>query len=133
MKNLSKIGLAALAGLAFLFAKKSKKVSGVGAVDSDAVREISLWFDNTRELHERYTVPMAKNLVKKMKKGIQPDLMMLANSSVVDNAVRDSLRDYGKSFGSFPVSAETRKAMKKEIADSILAYAQDEYDYELNN
>ena len=30
MKNLSKIGLAALAGLAFLFAKKSKKVSGVG-------------------------------------------------------------------------------------------------------
>ena len=61
------------------------------------------------------------------------DLDYLAKSSVVDNIVRETLRDYWRSFGAFSVDAETRKEMKREIANSILLSAQDEYEYELNN
>lgn len=110
-----------------------KKLLGIGAIDRDAVREILLWFENDRDLYDRFNVPIANMLVKKMRKGVQLDLETLAKSSMIDNVVRETLRSYWRSFGSFHVDPETRKAMKHEIAQSILIYAQDQFDYENEN
>ena len=133
MKQGSKIALIA-AGIAAAYACiKKKVVSGVGMVDRDAVREILLYFENDRDLYDRYNVPIANMLAKKMRKGMEPDLDYLAASSMIDNVVRETLRSYQRRFGSFPVSTETRKEMKHEIAESILTYAKDEYEYELEN
>lgn len=113
--------------------KGVKGTSGIGVIDRDAVREILLWFENNSDLCDRLTVPIANMLVKKMRKGVQPDLEVLAKSSMIDNVVRETLRSNWRSFGSFPVDPETRKAMKHEIAQSILIYAQDQFDYENEN
>ena len=104
--------------------------SGIGAADEDAVREIYLWFVNTRELRERYGYPLRDALVRKLRKGIELSEDYLAKSSVIDNIVRETIKDYAKSFGTFYISPETRKAMKKEIAEYILNEAYDEYEYD---
>ena len=108
-------------------------VEGIGAVDTDAVREIYLWFVNTRELRERYGDTLRDALVRKLRKGIELDEKYLAESSVIDTIVRETIRNYAKSFGTFYISPDTRKEMKKEIADFILSEAQDDYEYKLNN
>lgn len=113
--------------------KGVKSTSGIGAIDRDAVREILLWFENDHDLYDRFNVPIANMLVKKMRKGAQLDLETLAKSSMIDNVVRETLRSYWRRFGSFPIDPETRKAMKHEIAQSILIYAQDQFDYENEN
>lgn len=132
MKQGSKIALLAAGAAALLLAKK-QSVSGIGAIDRDAVREILLWFENDYDLYNRFNVPIANMLVKKMRKGVQLDLETLAKSSMIDNVVRETLRSYWRRFGSFPVDTETRKEMKHEIAQSILIYAQDQFDYENEN
>lgn len=132
MKQGSKIALLAAGAAALLLAKK-QSVSGIGAIDRDAVREILLWFENDNDLYDRFNVPIANMLVKKMRKGVQLDLETLAKSSMIDNVVRETLRSYWRRFGSFPVDTETRKEMKHEIAQSILIYAQDQFDYENEN
>ena len=129
MKTSSKIAIAAAAVGAWLLAKK-KAISGIGAIDRDAVREILLWFESDHDLYDRFNVPIADMLVRKMRKGVELDLETLAKSSMIDNVVRETLRSYWRMFGSFPVDPETRKAMKHEIAESILMYAQDQFDYE---
>lgn len=113
--------------------KKKSGVSGVGEIDRSAVREILLWFENDLDLYDRFNVPIANMLVKKMRNGVQLDLEVLAKSSMIDNVVRETLRSYWRRFGSFPVDPETRKSMKYEIAQSILIYAQDQFDYENEN
>ena len=128
MKTSSKIVIAAAGVAAFLLARKKGAISGIGAIDRDAVREILLWFENSHNLYDRFNVPIANMLVKKMRKGVQLDLETLAKSSMIDNVVRETLRSYWRRFGSFPVDPETRKAMKHEIAQSILIYAQDQFD-----
>jgi len=109
--------------------RKKGKVAGIGYIDRDAVREILLWYENTEHLYRYYHVPIVNSLVKKLEKGMLLSEDYLAKSSVVDNIVRETLRDYARSFGSFPVDTETRKEMKREIAHSIMLSAQDEYEY----
>ena len=133
MKTSSKIAIAAAGVAAYLIAKKQKSVSGIGAIDRGAVREILLWFENDNDLYDRFNVPIANMLVKKMRKGVQLDLETLAKSRMIDNVVRETLRSYWRRFGSFPVDPQTRKAMKHEIAQSILIYTQDQFDYENEN
>ena len=133
MKTSSKIAIAAAAVGAWLIAKKKGVISGIGVIDRDAVREILLWFENDQDLYDRFNVPIANMLVKKMRKGVQLNLETLAKSSMIDSVVRETLRSYWRRFGSFPVDPETRKAMKYEIAQSILIYAQDQFDYENEN
>lgn len=133
MTTSSKIAIAAAAVGAWLIAKGKKAISGIGVIDRDAVREILLWFENDHNLYDNFTVPIANMLVKKMRKGIDLNLDVLAKSSMIDNVVRETLRSYWRSFGSFNVDPETRKAMKHEIAQSILNYAQDQFDYENEN
>lgn len=133
MKTSSKIAIAAAAVGAWLLTKGKKTISGIGAIDRDAVREILLWFENDYDLYNRFNVPIANMLVKKMRKGVQLDLETLAKSSMIDNVVRETLRSYWRRFGSFPVDPQTRKEMKHEIAQSILIYAQDQFDYENEN
>ena len=120
MKTSSKIAIAAAAVGAWLLAKK-KAISGIGAIDRD---------ENDHDLYDRFNVPIADMLVRKMRKGVELDLETLAKSSMIDNVVRETLRSYWRMFGSFHVDPETRKAMKHEIAESILMYAQDQFDYE---
>ena len=127
-------GLLILLGVIAAVGVAGKKgVSGIGMIDQDAVREILLYFENDETLYRHYNVPLANSLVKKMRKGITPDLDYLAKSSIIDQIVRETLRSYWKRFGAFPVSTDTRKAMKHEIAQSILLYAQDQYEYEQEN
>lgn len=133
MTTSSKIAIAAAAVGAWLIAKGKKAISGIGVIDRDAVREILLWFENDHDLYDNFTVPIANMLVKKMRKGIDLNLDVLAKSSMIDNVVIETLRSYWRSFGSFNVDPETRKAMKHEIAQSILNYAQDQFDYENEN
>ena len=133
MKTSSKIAIVVAAVGAWLLAKSKKAISGIGAIDRDAVREILLWFENDHDLYNRFNVPIANMLVKKMRKGMQLDLETLAKSSMIDNVVRETLRSYWRRFGSFHVDPQTRKAMKHEIAQSILIYAQDQFDYENKN
>lgn len=133
MKTSSKIAIAAAAVGAWLLAKGKKVISGIGVIDRPAVREILLWFENDHDLYDRFNVPIANMLVKKMRKGVQLDLETLAKSSMIDNVVRETLRSYWRRFGFFPVDPQTRKAMKHEIAQSILIYAQDQFDYENEN
>lgn len=133
MKTSSKIAIVAAAAGAWLITKKKGVISGIGAIDRDAVREILLWFENDHDLYDRFNVPIANMFIKKMRKGVQLDLETLAKSSMIDNVVRETLRSYWRSFGSFHVNPETRKAMKHEIAQSILIYAQDQFDYENEN
>ena len=45
MKTSSKIAIAAAAVGAWLIAQKKGAISGIGAIDRDAVREILLWFE----------------------------------------------------------------------------------------
>ncbi len=130
MKTSGKIVTVAAAVGLWLLTKGKNAISGIGVIDRDAVREILLWFENNHDLYDRFTVPISDMLVKKMRKGIDLDLDVLAQSSMIDNVVRETLRSYWRSFGSFPVDSETRKAMKHEIAQSILIYAQDQFDYE---
>ena len=127
------LAVGAAGALAWLCIHKKNGVSGVGVIDRDAVREILLWFENDDDLHDRFNVPIANMLVKKMRNGVQLDLEVLAKSSMIDNVVRETLRSYWRRFGSFPVDPETRKSMKYEIANSILIYAQDQFDYENEN
>ena len=112
-----------------------KGISGrvYGELDADLVRDVLLHFENTRTLHEKFTVPIANMLVKKMRKGLDLDLNYLAKSSMIDSVVRETLRDYFKGYRNSTVSTETRNALKHEIAESILTYANDEYEYELEN
>ena len=133
MKTSSKIAIAAAGVAAYLIAKKQKSVSGIGAIDRGAVREILLWFENDNDLYDRFNVPIANMLLKKMRKGVQLDLETLAKSRMIDDVVRETLRSYWRRFGSFPVDPQTRKAMKHEIAQSILIYTQDQFDYENEN
>ena len=133
MKTSSKIVIAAAAVGAWLLANGKKAISGIGVIDRDAVREILLWFENNSDLYDRFSVPIANMLVKKMRKGVQLDLETLAKSSMIDNVVRETLRSYWRAFGSFPVDPQTRKEMKHEIAQSIMIYAQDQFDYENEN
>ena len=133
MKTSSKIAIAAAAVGAWLLAKSKKAISGIGVIDRDVVREILLYFENDHDLYDRFNVPIANMLVKKMRKGVQLDLETLSKSSMIDNVVRETLRSYWRRFGSFPVDPQTRKAMKHEIAQSILIYAQDQFDYENEN
>ena len=133
MKTSSKIAIAAAAAGAWLLAKGKKMISGIGVIDRPAVREILLWFENDNDLYDHFNVPIANMLVKKMRKGVQLDLETLAKSSMIDNVVRETLRSYWRAFGSFPVDPQTRKEMKHEIAQSILIYAQDQFDYENEN
>lgn len=123
----------AAGALAWLCIHKKSRVSGIGVIDRDAVREILLWFENNSDLYSHFTVPIANMLVKKIRKGVQLDLETLEKSSMIDNVVRETLRSYWRRFGSFHVDPETRKAMKHEIAQSILIYAQDQFDYENEN
>ena len=127
------LGIVAAAAGLWLLARKKGIISGIGAIDRDAVREILLYFENDHDLYDRFTVPIANMLVKKMRKGVDLDLAVLAKSSMIDNVVRETLRSYWRLFGSFPVDPGTRKEMKHEIAQSILLYAQDQFDYENEN
>ena len=132
--GIKKLLVAGAAGaLAWMCIHKKSGVSGIGVIDRDAVREILLWFENDSDLYNHFTVPIANMLVKKIHKGVQLDLETLAKSSMIDNVVRETLRSYWRSFGSFYVDPETRNAMKHEIAQSILIYAQDQFDYENEN
>lgn len=131
IKKLLAVGAAG--ALAYLCIHKKNGVSGIGVIDRNAVREILLWFENNIDLYSNFTVPIANMLVKKIRKGVQLDLETLEKSSMIDNVVRETLRSYWRRFGSFPVDPETRKAMKHEIAQSILIYAQDQFDYENEN
>lgn len=133
MKTSNGLLLAGAALVAAIVAKKKGLISGIGAVDRNAVSEILLYFENDNDLYDRFTVPIANMLVKKMRKGVDLDLDVLAKSSMIDNVVRETLRSYWRRLGSFPVDAETRKEMKHEIAQSILLYAQDQFDYENEN
>lgn len=61
MKNGSKIAIAVAAVGAWLLAKKSGKISGVGAVDNEwGANEMYLWVMNTESLYNRY-----RNAVKR--------------------------------------------------------------------
>ena len=109
--------------------KRTLSIDGIGEVaDEHMAFDLYLWCRNTSEIWNKHCMPIAYLLVRKMKKGLVPDADYLANSSVVDNIARITIRDYNRNF---PISVDTatRKLLKKQIADAIISEADEEYQY----
>lgn len=102
------------------------EASVLGDVDKNMIEELSLIIKNTRSLYNQ-TRALVDNLVKKVKKGTDLDLDKLANSSVVDQMIRDASKEYTRLSGERAMlSTATRKAAKQELAEYLLDLVEDE-------
>lgn len=103
-----------------------------GEPDEMVARELTLYFENERELYEM-TQALVDNLVRRMRKGTEVSEDILANSSVMDKIVKATLNKYMKDYGSFQVDTATRKATKRAIAQNLIQRAEDNFEFEQNN
>jgi len=68
-----------------------------------------------------------------MYKDVELDEEYLADSSVVQNAAKETIDEYRRVVDDgnrIYISPSTRKALRAKIAHAILAYAQEEFDFE---
>ena len=96
-----------------------------GEADIDMDKEMVFVVQNTRSLYNQM-MNLVNNLVKKSSKGTELNVDRLSSSSVIDQMVRDALKEYDRLYGDRTViSTATRRAAKKELADYILALVDD--------
>lgn len=96
------------------------------------VRELEIFIDNESDLYEKYTMPIYKNLTKKMKKGeYKKELAAKAFHAMVDLAAKKYAKEFAnpKDWNSI-FSPEVRR----RVADSLVenfesAYEGKEYDF----
>lgn len=102
-----------------------KEAGFPGDVDIDMAKEMVFIVQNTRSLYNQM-MSLVNNLVKKSSKGTELNVDRLSSSSVIDQMVRDVLKEYARLSGDRTViSTATRRAAKKELADYILALVDD--------
>ena len=89
-----------------------------GGVDEDWVIELSHYAAEVKRNQISYLV---KNLAKKSNKGIELSVDRLASSSVIDQILRDAIKEYNREYGEdVRISTATRKAAKQELAEIIM-------------
>lgn len=99
-------------------------------INTDLIFDLTLWFENTEELW-RKAEWCANALVKKIHKGITPELNYLANCSTVKTIARETIRDYSKRITEVKLDKENRAALQMRIAERILDYADEQSGFEL--
>lgn len=93
--------------------------------DSAIVNNLLMWMENTERLYNIGEV-IVNSLLKKVHKGIELDVNVLAESSYIDKLVRETINDYQKNSGERPyISPLLRKVLKREFAKSILIWVDD--------
>ena len=105
-----------------------------GAEDDHLAFDLYLTFDNTRELQDM-SQPMVNNLIKRLRKGEELSIDILAASSVVEQYVKATIDEYKHTVadGRIYVSSATRKNLKRRIAQGLINDAQDDYAFELHD
>ena len=89
-----------------------------GGVDEDWVIELSHYAAEVKRNQISYLV---KNLAKKSNKGIELSVDRLASSSVIDQILRDAIKEYNREYGEdVRISTATRKAAKQELDEIIM-------------
>lgn len=95
------------------------------ALNYDKIFNLCQYFDvSSRELYD-----WMMNLCKSMKKKPIEDISFehLLNSSVLDKAVADLIKEYSKEIDPIRLSSEERKEIKKYLVTMIFNTFEDEY------
>ena len=98
-----------------------KEAGFLGDVDDNWVYEIT---SAVLDIRRNQIKSLVNSLARKVMRGEDLSAEKLASSSVIDQMIRDSLKEFSHSYydGDMPIiSTATRKAAKKELAEEILA------------
>lgn len=109
--------------------------SGIpGPEDDHLAFDLFLTFQNTRELYD-LSQPMVDNLIKRLKKGEELSIDVLAASSVVEKYAKATIEEYKRTVDGAPrfVNTSTRKNLKRRIAQDLINDAKDDYAFELHD
>lgn len=104
-----------------------------GAADEHLAEDIALRFDNTGYLWQQYAEWVTNCLLKRLRRGQAVLEDYLANASIIDEALRATIKDYQKEYPNLYVSSDTRKLARQKITHLIYTHAMDEWEYEQNN
>lgn len=109
--------------------------SGIpGPEDDHLAFDLFLTFQNTRELYD-LSQPMVDNLVKRLRKGEELSIDILAASSVVEKYAKATIEEYKRTVDGAPmfINTSTRKNLKRRIAQDLINDAKDDYAFELHD
>lgn len=93
-------------------------------VNTDLIFDITLFFESTEFLWNRAEW-CANALVKKINKGLVPDINYLATCSTVKQIARETIREYSKRINEVKLDKENRAALEMRIAEEIFDFAAD--------
>lgn len=109
-------------------------IARIEDADETLAHDLFLVFENVERLC-KMVQPMVDNLVRRLRKGQEPSLDILANSSVMQHYVREVIDYYKREYATdrMHIDTATRKALKVKMAKRIINQAQDNFDYEQRN
>ena len=114
---------------------ESLNESGIpGPEDEHMAFNLFLTFQNTRELYD-LSRPMVDNLIKRLRKGEELSIDILAASSIIEKYAKATIEEYKRSVAGATtfINTSTRKNLKRRIAQNLINDAKDDYEFELHD
>lgn len=113
---------------------ESLNESGIPGLEDDHLAfDLFLTFQSTHELYD-LSQPMVDNLIRRLRKGEELSVDILAASSMVEKYTKATIEEYKRTVDGAPrINTATRKNLKHRIAQELINEAKDDYNFEMHD